>query len=113
MTMTSGYDCDDEDEPSPGNEDTMQSQESQPDWYKYTLDLPMVREPGERAVYCSAGMNLLGGVISHATGEWLPDFFRDNIALPLDFGRYHLQLMPPPNDNLYLGGGSYMRPRDS
>src|SRR5205814_1289683 len=56
LTMTSGLECDDNDDESAGNEDNMQSQEGQPDWYKYALDLPMVREPGEAGVYCSAGI---------------------------------------------------------
>ena len=64
MTMTSGLACDDNDENSPGNEDVMQQQTNQLDWYKYTLDLPMAREPGgDQAVYCSAGINLLGGIV--------------------------------------------------
>ena len=41
MTHTSGLACDDNDPVSPGNEDTMQTQSQQPDWWKYTLDLPM------------------------------------------------------------------------
>src|SRR5204863_422987 len=65
LTMTSGLECDDNDDESAGNEDNMQSQEGQPDWYKYALDLPMVREPGEAGVYCSAGINLLGGAVSN------------------------------------------------
>src|SRR5579871_2767382 len=68
MTMSSGLACDDNDDASPGNEDTMQSQSTQPDWYKYTLDLPMQYDPGSRAVYCSAGINLLGAIVSRATG---------------------------------------------
>src|SRR5207237_1592708 len=78
MTMTSGYECDDNDDGSEGNEERMQSQEAQPDWYKYALDLPLVRDPGEQAVYCSAGMNLLGGAVSNATHAWLPDFFHEH-----------------------------------
>src|SRR5262249_2411555 len=62
MTMTSGLACDDNDDNSPGNEDVMQQQTEQPDWNKYTLDLPIARDPGgDQAVYCSAGINLLGG----------------------------------------------------
>lgn len=33
--MTSGFACDDNDESSPGNEDNMQSQTRQLDWYQY------------------------------------------------------------------------------
>ena len=74
MTMTSGLACDDNDDSSPGQEDNMQEQRPQPDWYKYTLDLPQVQDSGgDRAIYCSAGMNLIGGTVRNATGIWLPN----------------------------------------
>lgn len=111
MTMTSGLACDDGDDTSPGNEDTMQSQQAQADWYRYTLALPMVREPGgDKAVYCSAGINLLGAVVAKATGAWLPDFFRRTVADPLQMRDYHINLMP--SGDAYLAGGIYLRPRD-
>jgi CubicO group peptidase (beta-lactamase class C family) len=111
MTMTSGLACDDNDENSPGNEDVMQQQTAQRDWYKYMLDLPMVRDPGgDQAVYCSAGINLLGGVVRNATHTWLPEFFYENVAEPLQIKTYHWNLMP--NGDGYAGGGLYLRPRD-
>jgi CubicO group peptidase (beta-lactamase class C family) len=111
MTMTSGFACDDNDDASPGNEDNMQSQTAQPDWYKYTLDLPMAAKPGGRhAVYCSADLNLVGGAVAHATHSWLPEFFELYLARPLQFGTYHINLMP--TGEAYMGGGLYLRPRD-
>ena len=111
MTMTSGFACDDNDESSPGQEDRISEQKAQSDWYKYTLDLPMARDPGgDQAVYCSAGINLLGGVVRNATHTWLPDFFCGNVAKPLQIKTYHWNLMPT-NDG-YSGGGLRMRPRD-
>ena len=111
MTMTSGLACDDNDGASPGQEDNMQSQHSQPDWYKYTLDLPLARDPGgDKAVYCSAGMNLVGGVVRNVTGIWVPEFFEENLAQPLQFRTYHMNLTP--TDEAYMGGGLSIRPRD-
>ena len=111
MTMTSGLACDDNDEASPGNEDNMQSQTAQPDWYKYTLDLPMTAEPGGRhAVYCSADLNLVGGTVANVTHSWLPDFFERYLARSLQFGTYHINLMP--TGEAYMGGGMHLRPRD-
>ncbi|PYS85240.1 MAG: 6-aminohexanoate hydrolase [Acidobacteria bacterium] len=110
LSMSSGFACDDDDDNSPGNEDNMQSQTAQPDWYKYALDLPMAHEPGERALYCSAGVNLLGGVITRATGKWLPDFLYENFARPLDIRTYHMNLTPTGDG--YGAGGIYLRPRD-
>lgn len=111
MTMTSGLACDDGDPHSPGNEDTMQGQHREADWYRYVMALPMAREPGGRhAVYCSAGINLLGAAVKHATGMWLPAFFDTTIARPLQIRRYYMNLMP--DGDAYLAGGIYLRPRD-
>ena len=110
LSMSSGLACDDDDDNSPGNEDTMQNQTEQPDWYKYALDLPMAHEPGGRALYCSAGINLLGGVVENTTGKWLPDFLYENFARPLDIRTYHMNLTPTGDG--YGAGGIYLRPRD-
>jgi CubicO group peptidase (beta-lactamase class C family) len=110
MTHTSGLDCNDNDEKSLGNEDTLWTQKAQPDLWKYTLDLPMVHEPGERYAYCSANMNLVGGALTVATKTWLPEFFDRTVARPLGFGRYHWNLTP--TDDGYLAGGSWLLPRD-
>jgi CubicO group peptidase (beta-lactamase class C family) len=110
MTHTSGLACDDNDEKSPGREDTMSSQRRQPDWWKYTLDLPMAHEPGTRYAYCSANSNLVGAVLKAATGTPLPELFDRWVARPLDFTRYHWNVMPTGDG--YLGGGAFVRPRD-
>jgi CubicO group peptidase (beta-lactamase class C family) len=112
MTMSSGLACDDNDDGSPGNEDTMQSQTGQPDWYKYTLDLPMAYDPGAKAVYCTAGINLLGAIVAKSTDMALTQYFHDRFAAPMDFGRYAMWLMPAPPGAAYMGGGDRFRPRD-
>lgn len=110
MTHTSGLACDDNNDASPGNEDTMQGQTAEADWWKYTLDLSMAHEPGSRYAYCSANMNLMGAALTAATRTWLPTLFDRAVARPLDFGRYHWNLMP--TEEGYLGGGAWLRPRD-
>jgi CubicO group peptidase (beta-lactamase class C family) len=112
MTMSSGLACDDNDDASVGNEDVMQSQTVQPDWYKYTLDLPMAYDPGSRAVYCSAGINLLGAVIARQTKLTLQEYFYERFAAPMRFGPYAMWLGPPPLSAAYMGGGDYFLPRD-
>ncbi len=110
LTHTSGLACDDDDGQSPGNEDVMQGQQEQTDWYRYFLDLPVVHEAGTKYAYCSGGINYAGALVAKKTGAWLPDFFDRNIARPLQFGTYHINLMP--DGQAYSGGGIYMRPRD-
>jgi CubicO group peptidase (beta-lactamase class C family) len=112
MTMSSGLACDDDDDRSPGSEDTMQSQSRAPDWYKFTLDLPMAHDPGTASIYCSAGINLLGGVISGGSRASLVDAFYDRFAVPLQFRQYGMFVTPPPRSVAYMGGGDYFVPRD-
>jgi CubicO group peptidase (beta-lactamase class C family) len=109
MTHSSGLACNDNDEASPGNEDTLW-QQPQADFWKYTLDLPMLHPPGTRYAYCSASINLAGGMIATATRSWVPRYFHDQVAVPLQFGRYHWLLSPDGEG--YLGGGVFMQPRD-
>ncbi len=110
MTHSAGLACDDNDEASPGNENTMTTQTTEPDWWRYTLDLPMLHWPGVRYAYCSANSNLVGAALTKATGTWLPEFFKRTVADPLGFGRWHWNVMPTGEG--YLGGGAFLRPRD-
>ncbi|HEX3368505.1 MAG TPA: serine hydrolase domain-containing protein, partial [Candidatus Cybelea sp.] len=96
MTMASGLACNDNDDSSPGNEDTMQGQPPGTNWYRYTLDLPMTSLPGTTAVYCSAGINLLGAIVTAETHEQIASYFARRFAAPMQFGRYAMWLMPPP-----------------
>ncbi len=110
LTMSSGFYCDDSDSEAPGGEDRMQEQENEPDWYRYTLNVPMAHEPGEIGIYCSANSNLAGGVLNRATGKPLETLFQDLIASPLQMDRYYLNLSP--TDEPYMGGGIHWLPRD-
>jgi hypothetical protein len=39
-----------------------------PDWVQFTLDLPIVAEPGTTYYYCSPGTHLLSAILTEATG---------------------------------------------
>lgn len=110
LTMSSGLDCDDNDPDSPGREDFMTDESNEPDYYKFTMNLKMIREPGEKAVYCSVQPNLAGGVLKHASGKTLPNLFHDLIAEPLQIKHYYLGLTP--TGDAYLGGGMRLTLRD-
>jgi CubicO group peptidase (beta-lactamase class C family) len=110
LTHTSGLACNDNDDNSPGNEETMQTQKAEPNWWRYTLSLPQVFTPGTRYAYCSGNTNLVGGALTLATHTWLPELFRRTIADPLQFGEWHWNLMP--NGEGYAGGGAFLLPRD-
>jgi CubicO group peptidase (beta-lactamase class C family) len=111
MTMTSGFDCDENgNENAPGNEDKMQSQTAQPDWYKFMLDQPLSAAPGDSFTYCTGGVNLVGGIVRNATKTWIPEFFDRYFARPLQMLTYHMNLTPTGEG--YMGGGLHIRPRD-
>lgn len=110
LTMASGLDCDDADPESRGNEETMLDQADEPDYYRYTLAVGTVRDPGQQAVYCSGQPNLAGGVVSRAAGRPLPELMQDLIGRPLRMGRYYLPLAP--TGDAYFGGGVRLRLRD-
>jgi CubicO group peptidase (beta-lactamase class C family) len=111
LTMTSGLQCDDWDDKETHNEDEMWDNEtSEPDFYRYALNLPMARDPGEKAFYCSAGANLALGVIGRATGRSPVELFDRLIARPMKIDRY---LWPfNRGGQPYGAGGASFRARD-
>jgi len=110
LTMSSGLDCDDNDDNSPGREDFMLDESGEPDYYKFAMALKTIREPGEKAVYCSINPNLAGGVLKLASGKPLPTLFHELIAEPLQIERYYLNLTP--TGDAYMGGGARFLLRD-
>jgi CubicO group peptidase (beta-lactamase class C family) len=108
ISMTAGYDC--AGDSAPGNEDVMQSQMEEPDWYRYTLNVPMLTAPGDTVVYCSIEPNLAGGMLRRIAGEPLPEMFYRLVAQPLLMSNYHLFLSP--TGDAYGGGGHQFLPRD-
>ncbi len=110
LTMSSGLDADDSDDNSPGREDFVVDEGHEPDYWKLTLGLDMIRDPGERAVYASMQANLVGGVLRTATGRPLIELFDELVAEPMQIRRYWINLMPL--GEMYLGGGTRFLPRD-
>jgi len=112
LTMSSGYDCDDSDGNRPGSEDTLLDQQTNADYYSYTLQLPLEKglKPGQQAIYCSINPNLVGSVISTATNKPLLELFSGLLAEPLQLKDYHLNLQPTGEP--YMGGGIKWLPRD-
>jgi CubicO group peptidase (beta-lactamase class C family) len=111
LSMSSGYFCDDSNMNAPGREDTMWDQsDKEPDFYRFTLALPMASRPGEKAVYCSINPNLSLGLLARATGESPLYTFDRLIAGPLKIRYYGWGLDPVGHP--YGGGGAHFLPRD-
>lgn len=110
LTMSSGFFCDDTNPDAPGNEDGMTDQTEEPDYYRFTLKVPLDRVPGEKAVYCSADPNLALGVLSRATGEHVMDIYDRLVGGPLQISRDAFFVSPALQP--YGGGSARMLPRD-
>jgi CubicO group peptidase (beta-lactamase class C family) len=108
ISMTAGYNCGPDG--TPGNEDVMQQQTDEPNWYRYTMNVPLLTAPGETIVYCSAEPHLAGGMLQKIAREPLPELFYRLIAKPMQMRDYHLILSP--TGDAYGGGGHRFLPRD-
>ncbi|RMZ50309.1 class C beta-lactamase-related serine hydrolase [Flavobacteriaceae bacterium PRS1] len=80
LTMSTGLDCNDWDKNSKGQEDKVYRKK---DWLQYTLNLPMVNEPGTVSNYCSMSVVLLVEIISQASGITIDEFAKRFLFNPL------------------------------
>lgn len=93
LTMSSGFDADDNDEKSPGNEENMYPTS---DWVKFALDLPMdeKKEIGKNWSYFTAGVVVLGDIINKSVPEGLEKFADKKLFKPLGIKKYQWQYTP-------------------
>lgn len=110
LTMSSGYFCDDTNDKAPGNEETMTEVSTEPDFYKFTMAVPLFTPPGESSVYCSASPNLALGMIGKVAGESPLYLFDRLVAEPMQITHYGYGL--DPMGRAYGGGGALFLPRD-
>lgn len=104
LNMSSGLACDDWYQ---GTESAMQRSH---DWVKFTLDLPMVANPGEQGSYCTGCAVALGRIIENQSGLTLQEFANRYLFTSLGITTYQWHIMP---DGKASGGGLFfLRPRD-
>ena len=110
LMMRAGFYCNDSDPDAPGNEETILDETEDPDYYHYSLKVPMASEPDQTSVYCSMMPNLALAVVARATGESAMDTFDRLIGGPMQWGRY--AWYTDPAGNPYGGGSIQILPRD-
>ena len=93
LTMSSGFDANDDDQNSPGNEEKMYPTEN---WVKFALDVPMDDKTavGEKWRYFTAGVVLLGDVIHKSVPGGLERYADQKLFQPLGIKRYEWQHTP-------------------
>ena len=109
LTMSSGFDANDDDENSPGNEEKMYPTG---DWVKFTLDLPMdeKRNVGEKWAYFTAGVILLGDILNKSVPEGLEKYADKKLFQPLGITKHEWQYTPQKVPN--TAGGLRMSALD-
>lgn len=109
LTMSSGFDGNDDDENSPGNEVKMYPTA---DWVKFALDLPMddKKEIGETFNYFTAGVVVLGDIINKSVPEGLEKYAETKLFRPLGITKYEWQYTPQKVPN--TAGGLRMNALD-
>ena len=113
LTMSSAFDCNDNNPDSPGNEENMYGKES---WTQFALSIP-VKPDYQRDnngygpfSYCTAGSFLLGQIIQRATGKPVDVYIEDRILKPLEISR--IRWDRSPSDEVMTGGGAELKSRD-
>jgi CubicO group peptidase (beta-lactamase class C family) len=76
-SMSSGLECVED------LEATQNEMMATEDWVQFTLDLPVVSEPGTKFVYCNPAIHLLSAILTQATGMSALEFARVNLFAPL------------------------------
>ncbi|MFT5277218.1 MAG: CubicO group peptidase (beta-lactamase class C family) [Glaciecola sp.] len=114
LTMTSGFEGDDSDSSSIGNEENMYPTDN---WVNFTLNLPM--RSGERSylaadtkqwAYFTAGTVLLGDVLNKAVPHGLKKYTKKALFEPLGINKYKWQFTP--QDVVNTAGGLRLRALD-
>ncbi len=107
LTMASGFDGDDGNDASPGNEENMYPTEN---WVKFALDLPFDTTYKKQWHYFTAGVVVLGDVLQRRVKGGLEAYAQRKLFSPLGIKQYQWQYTPQKVPN--TAGGLQLRALD-
>ncbi|WP_326984896.1 serine hydrolase [Chryseobacterium sp. MYb264] len=108
LTMSSGFNGNDEDYECPGNEENMYPTDN---WVKFTLDLPLTENKiGKNWNYFTAGVVLTGDILDKSFPNGLKDYADKKLFQPLGITHYKWQFTPQQKPS--LAGGLRMSASD-
>lgn len=105
LSLTPGLSCKD----MLGSDAEMQKSK---DWIQYTLDLPMISEPGTHFTYCSPAVHLLSAIIQRQTGMSAREFANEQLFKPLGIASVPVERWPSDPNGISMGYGLQLLPRD-
>ncbi|MBI1853443.1 MAG: serine hydrolase [Planctomycetes bacterium] len=110
LTMTAGLDWDEISVPYEDPSNVCTRMEASADWVAFTIDRPMIAEPGTTFAYSSGVSQLLSKIALAATGRTIDEYARDHLFAPLGIREFHWKRAPgglPDTE-----GGLYLRRLD-
>ncbi|SHE70019.1 serine hydrolase domain-containing protein [Chryseobacterium sp. OV279] len=108
LTMSSGFDGNDQDESSPGNEENMYPTDN---WVKFTLDLSTTEnKPGKVWNYFTSGVVVTGDILDKNVPKGLEKYADKKLFQPLGITHYKWQFTPQQKPS--LAGGIRMKSVD-
>lgn len=109
LTMSSGFDANDDDDNSPGNEEKMYPTAN---WVKFALDLPMDDKTavGEKWRYFTAGVVVLGDILNKSVPGGLERYADQKLFQPLGITKHEWGYTPQKVPN--TAGGLSMTALD-
>jgi CubicO group peptidase (beta-lactamase class C family) len=104
LTMRPGLDC--------ADEKLKFAMEASEDWVQFALDLPMASPPGEKLVYCGAGIHLLSAIVGKATGMSASSYAQTRLFDPIGIAASEIDWWADPQGVSLGGYGLNLKPRD-
>ena len=112
LIMSSGLQYDENSYPYSDSRNSWSQMTATGDWMKWTLDQPLVAEPGTRFNYSTGNSHLFAGIIYKTVGVHATEFAEERLFGPLGIGNYFWYV----GDGYPATGGSFgglkLRPRD-
>jgi CubicO group peptidase (beta-lactamase class C family) len=109
LTMTAGIDWD-ENRPYGDTANTAIGLEASYDWVRYTIDRPMMEEPGTRFNYNSGASELLAHVFRRATGVDVEEYAARHLFAPVGIRDWYWKRTPAGIPD--TEGGLYLASED-
>lgn len=109
LSMTGGFDWN-ESIPYTDPRNTATALEESPDWIRFTIDRPMMREPGTQFNYSSGESALLAHIFRQATGQDIEEYGAAHLFRPLGISRWFWKRTPSGTAD--TEGGLYLEASD-
>lgn len=112
LTMTAGFEWDELSIPYSDSRNSWNRMSASSDLIKYTLERPIVDQPGTKFVYNSGCTVVLGWILKQATGQHVDELAEEYLFKPLVITEYQWSRITVNDGMPHPASGLSLRPRD-